>query len=384
MKRLQSFLNVLNGDKWDIERALTLAEIFKLQIQSSDDTVLSKAENTFKEAQKLFNKVSHTFGNIDLDFTRISFGHTFSTEEKFVQVSSLVERYFEVNHYGQMMLCLTTALSKPIDAYVEQVKYAIELQQQLADEMGSEMMQNAALMRAAGSANLNASEYGFALSALGPQYMNLPEEVDPMSHSLLAATMSMIYGSFGNNMEALKAAEESLEIAKSGKSYKACSDAALILGLRHLSISEQYPRKSAEDIKWLSSAMDILKEWIESDAENGHTDGEVQKCILVGKWENLRASEERELKTTPIEKPWIERAKNLLPSQTDVLKRSELVDLEVSMLMRQENFLESSKLSTDYLNDLDKLSFVPPMIKAQAYSRAALQAWRCYRAILAL
>ncbi|KAL6697942.1 CHAT domain-containing protein [Trichoderma pleuroticola] len=382
MKRLQSFLNVLNGDKWDIERALTLAEIFKLQIQSSDDTALSKAEDTFKEAQKLFNKVSHTFGNIDLDFTRISFGHTFSTEEKIVQVSSLVERYFEVNHYGQMMLCLTTALSKPVDAYVEQVKYAIELQQQLADEMGSEMMQNAALMRAAGSANLNASEYGFALSALEPQYMNLPEEVDPLSHSLLAATMSMIYGSFGNNMEALKAAEESLEIAKSGKSYKACSDAALILGLRHLSISEQYPRKSAEDIKWLSSAMDILKEWIESDAENGYTDGEVQKCILVGKWENLRASEERELKTTPIEKPWIERAKNLLTSQTDVLKRSELVDLEVSMLMRQENFLESSKLSTDYLNDLDKLPFVPPMIKAQAYSRAALQAWRCYRAIL--
>lgn len=382
MQRLQSFLNVLNGDKWDVERALTLAEIFKLQIQSSDDTVLAKAEDTFKEAQKLFDKVSHTFGNIDLDFTRIFFGHTFSTEEKFVQISSLVERYFEVNHYGQMMLCLTTALSEPVDAYVEQVKYAIELQQQLANEMGSEMMQNAALMRAAGSANLNASEYGFALNALEPHYMSLSEEVDPKSHSLFATTMSMIYGSFGNNMEALKAAEESLEIAKSGKSYKACSDASLILGLRHLSISEQYPRKSAEDIKWLSSAMDILTEWIESDAENGYTDGEVQKCILVGKWENLRASNEPELKTTSIEKPWIERAKKLLPSQTDVLKRSELVDLEVSMLMRQENFLESSKLSTDYLNDLDKLPFVPPMIKAQGYSRAALQEWLYYRAVL--
>ncbi|KAL7962973.1 CHAT domain-containing protein [Trichoderma compactum] len=382
MQRLQSFLNVLNGDNWDVERALALAETFKLQLQSSDDTVFSKAEGTFEEAQNLFDKVSHMFGNIDLDFTRISFSHTFSTEEKFVQISSLVERYFEVNHYGQMMLCLTTALSEPVDAYVEQVKYAIELQQQLADEMGSEMMQNAALMRAAGSANLNASEYGFALNALEPQYMNLPKEVDPMSHSLLATTMSMIYGSFGNNMEALQAAEESLDLAKSGKSYKACSDAALILGLRHLSISEQYPSKSAEDIKWLSSAMDILKGWIESDAENGYTDGEVQKCILVGKWENLRASDEPELKTTPVEKLWIERVKKLLPSQTDVLKRNELVDLEVSMLMRQENFSESSKLSTDYLTDLDKLPFVPPMIKAQAYSRAALQAWLCYRALL--
>ncbi|KAL5084171.1 hypothetical protein Trisim1_012247 [Trichoderma cf. simile WF8] len=382
MQRLQSFSDALDGDKWDTERALTLAEIFRLQLQSSDDTVRSKAEDTFKEAQELFNKVSHTFGNIDLEFIRISSSHTFSAEEKFVQISSLVERYFEVNHYGQMMLCLTTALSEPVDAYVEQVKYAIELQQQLANEMGSEMMQNAALMRAAGSANLNASEYGFALNALEPQYINLPKDVDPKSHSLLATTMSMVYGNFGNNMEALKAAEESLEIAKSGKSYQACSDAALILGLRHLSISEQYPRKSAEDIKWLSSAMDILKEWIESDAENSYTDGEIQKCILVGKWENLRASDEPDLKTTPIEKPWIERVKNLLPSQTDVLKRSELVDLEVSMLMRQENFLESSKLSTDYLNDLDKLSYVPPMIKAQAYSRAALQAWLFYRAIL--
>lgn len=382
MHRLQSFLNVLNGDKWDVERASTLAEIFKLQLQSFDDTVLSKAEDTFKQAQELFNKISHTFGNIDLEFTRISSGHTFSAEEKFVRISSLVERYFEVNHYGQMMLCLTTALSEPVDAYVEQVKYATELQQQLADEMGSEMMQNAALMRAAGSANLNASEYGFALNALEPQYINLPEKVDPKSHSLLATTMSMIYGSFGNNMEALKAAEESLKIAKSGQSYQACSDAAFILGLRHLSISEQYPRKSAEEIKWLSSAMDILKEWIGNDAENGYTDGEVQKCILVGKWENLRASEDPELKSTPVEKPWIERVKKILPSQTDVLKRSELVDLEVSMLMRQGNFLESRNLSTEYLNDLDKLSFVPPMIKAQAYSRAALQAWLIYRAIL--
>ncbi|KAM6482450.1 CHAT domain-containing protein [Trichoderma sp. SZMC 28011] len=327
IQRLQSFVDALDGDKWDTERALALAEIFRLQLQSSDDTVLSKAEDTFKEAQELFNKVSHTFGNIDLDFTRISFSHTFSTEEKFVQII--------------------------IDAYVEQVKYAIELQQQLADEMGSEMMQNAALMRAAGSANLNASEYGFALNALEPQYINLSEEVDPKSHALLATTMSMIYG-----------------------------NAAFILGLRHLSISEQYPRRSAEDIKWLSSAMDILKEWIESDAENGYTDGEVQKCILVGKWENLRASDEPELKTTPVEKPWIERVKKLLPSQTDVLKRSDLVDLEVGMLMRQENFSESSKLSTAYLNDLDKLPFVSPMIKAQAYSRAALQAWLFYRAIL--
>ncbi|KAJ4864665.1 CHAT domain-containing protein [Trichoderma breve] len=382
MHRLQSFLNVLNGDMWDVERALTLAEIFKLQLQSSDDTVRSKAEDTFKEAQELFNKVSHAFGNINLDFTRISFGHTFSTEEKFVQILNLVGKYFEVNHYGQMMLCLTTALSEQVDAYVEQVKYAIELQQQLADEMGSEMIQTAILMRAAGSANLNASEYGFALNALEPQYMNLPEEVDPKSHALLASIMSMIYGSFGNNMEALKAAEESLEIAKSGQSYKACSDAAFILGLRHLSISEQYPRKSAEDIKWLSSAMDILKEWIESDADNGYTDGEVQKCMLVGKWENLRASDDPELKFTPVEKPWIERVKKLLPSQTDVLKRSELLDLEVSMLMRQGNFLESSKLSTDYLNDLDKLPFVPPMIKAQAYSRDAHQAWLCSRAIV--
>ncbi|UKZ47054.1 hypothetical protein TrVGV298_001266 [Trichoderma virens] len=182
-----------------------------------------------------------------------------------------------------MMMCLTTALSEPaVDAYVEQVKHAIELQQQLADEMGSEMMQNAALVRAAGSANLNASEYGFALKALQPQYTNLPEEVDPKSHSLLAITMSMIYGSFGSNMEALKAAEESLKIAKSGNSYKACSDAAFILGLRRLAISEQYPKKSAEDLKWLSSAMDILKEWIEKDSTNDYIEGEIQKRTTSG------------------------------------------------------------------------------------------------------
>ncbi|EHK20394.1 uncharacterized protein TRIVIDRAFT_192964 [Trichoderma virens Gv29-8] len=370
IQRLQDFLDTLHSDKWDTERALTLAEIFKFQLQSFDHTILAKAEDTFKEARKLFNKVSHTFGNIDLDFSRISFNRTISAEEKFVQMIRLVERYFEVSHYAQMMMCLTTALSEPaVDAYVEQVKHAIELQQQLADEMGSEMMQNAALVRAAGSANLNASEYGFALKALQPQYTNLPEEVDPKSHSLLAITMSMIYGSFGSNMEALKAAEESLKIAKSGNSYKACSDAAFILGLRRLAISEQYPKKSAEDLKWLSSAMDILKEWIEKDSTNDYIEGEIQKCVLVGKWENLR-------------KPWIDRVKKLLPSQTDVLKRSEVVDLEVSMLMRQENFSESSKLSTDYLNDLNQLPSAPPMIKAQAYSRAALQAWLSYRAIL--
>ncbi|UKZ73628.1 hypothetical protein TrVFT333_001276 [Trichoderma virens FT-333] len=383
IQRLQDFLDTLHSDKWDTERALTLADIFKFQLQSSDHTNLAKAEDTFKEARKLFNKVSHTFGNIDLDFSRVSFNRAISAEEKFVQMIRLVERYFEVSHYAQMMMCLTTALSEPaVDAYVEQVKHAIELQQQLADEMGSEMMQNAALVRAAGSANLNASEYGFALKALQPHYTNLPEEVDPKSHSLLAITMSMIYGSFGSNMEALKAAEESLKIAKSGNSYKACSDAAFILGLRRLAISEQYPKKSAEDLKWLSSAMDILKEWIEKDSTNDYIEGEIQKCVLVGKWENLRASYEPELKSTSIEKPWIDRVKKLLPSQTDVLKRSEVVDLEVSMLMRQENFSESSKLSTDYLNDLNQLPSAPPMIKAQAYSRAALQAWLSYRAIL--
>ncbi|GFP58628.1 hypothetical protein TASIC1_0010043900 [Trichoderma asperellum] len=374
MQQLQGFLKTLDSDKWDTERALTLADIFELQLQSSDEVILAKAQDTFEEAQKIFNKISHAFGNIDLDLARVSFDRTISAGEKFVRKTSIVDRYFQAGHYQNGIRCLTSAVSHETldDPYVGQLISAIKLLQQKVDEVGSEILQQLALIHSVCQASLNASEYGFVLKALEPYYANVPEEIGPKNHSNIAMAMAMVYGSFGSNMKALKAAEESLEIAKSGTSYETCSDAALLLGRFRLAVSEQYPTESAEAMKWLSSAMDILKEWIEKDSENGYINGEIQKCLLVGGWENMRVIRQSELKSTPVEKPWIERVKKLLSSPTDVLKQNDVIDLEIRVLMRQQNFLESSKLSADYLNDLDRLPSVSPRIKAQAYEALQL------------
>ena len=269
-----------------------------------------------------------------------------------------------------------------IDLYADHVVRALELLQHKIEEAGSEMLKQVSLLHSVCQASLKAPEYGFALQSLESYYANVPKEIGPKCHSYLAFTLAIVYASFGEHRKALRAAEESFHIANSCASYEVISDAAFIVGIHRKNVSGLYPEDSAEAATWMISAMDIMKEWAERDSKNAYVDGEVQKCLMIAAWENFGAIKHPDTATDSIEKPWIDRVKQHIPDSADVLKRGQIVDIEIRMLMRQKKYSESLEVSTKYLNDLNKISSVHPFTKGQAFLRSSFQANMCVMGML--
>ncbi len=114
--------------------------------------------------------------------------------------------------------------------------------------------------------------------------------------------------------------------------------------------------------------------WADSDKHNSYVDGEVQKCLVLAGWENFRAVNHPDTVIEPVEQPWIARIKKHIPDSADPVQRSQVADLEIRMLMRQSKFSEGLEMARKCLEDLDKISAVHPLTRANAYLRAAIQA----------
>ncbi|KAF4332402.1 tetratricopeptide repeat [Fusarium beomiforme] len=379
LQELEEFLLAAADERWNVERALTLADIFEFRLKSEDEAVVAKAEEAFQQAHELFERISHGFGNIDLDLLRLSYSHDMSAGEKFVAMTKIADRYFQADHYQKGIRCLVFAISPEmiIDVYYEHVVNALELLQRKIDEAGSEILKQLSLIHSIGQACLKAPEYGFALQSLESYYANVPAEIGPKYHSLMSSLLANVYSTFGEHEKSLRAATEGLEIAKSIISYRDQSDAAFQVGVCAFRVSELHPKGSKEAIEAIKSGIGLMKEWVERDAQEGYRDGEVQKCLQIAEWENMRALfhlESSQISTSPAEQPWIERAKRCLPDSADALARSKIVDLETRMLIRQGKYAESLQISVDHLDGLKESTSIHPITEAQAYLRSAIQA----------
>ncbi|KAH6967561.1 CHAT domain-containing protein [Fusarium venenatum] len=379
LQELEEFLLAAAGERWNVERALTLADIVEFRLKSEDEAVMAKAEEGFEQARELFERVSHGFGNIDLDLLRLSYSHDISAGEKFVAKTKIADRYFQAGHYQNGIRCLVFAISPEmiIDVYYEHVVNALELLQRKIDEAGSEILKQLSLIHSIGQACLKAPEYGFALQSLESYYANVPAEIGPKYHSLMSSLLSNVYSTFGEHEKSLRAATEGLEIAKSIISYRDQSDAAFQVAVCAFRVSELHPKGSKEAIESIASGIGLMKEWVERDAQEGYHDGEVQKCLQIAEWENMRALfhlESSQISTSPAEQPWIERAKRCLPDSADAMARSKIVDLETRMLICQGKYAECLQISVDHLEGLKNSTSIHPITKAQAYLRSAIQA----------
>lgn len=379
LEEMEEFLQCLKESAWDVERAFTLADIAELQLQSDDDVSLAEAEENLRRASEIFTTAGHAFGNIDIDLVRISADRTLSVGEKFLAKTKIADRYFEAHHYQNGIRCLAFAISPEmsIDAYYEDVVKALELLDRKINEAGSEILKQISLLHSVCQASLKAPEYGFALQSLESYYAGVPEEISPKYHSYMATMLGLVYSSFGEHKKALQAAEQSLEVAMSGASYIDQSDAATHVGLHRFRLAQQHPQGSTEAINCITSALEFLKEWADRDAEKGYSDGEVQKCLQIGDWENQMAAHHLNIGPRLVEQLWIERVKTRTPDSADPLARGPLMDLEMRSLMRRGRCSESLALSADYLEQLSKVSGVPPFKKAQAFLSASIQAQLC-------
>ena len=89
LRELQQFAKALNDPKWDIERAMTMVDIGQQQLKSANEAVVASAEESLKEAERLFQKTHHGFGQIDVDLTRTSANNAVSAGEKFVLMTKI-------------------------------------------------------------------------------------------------------------------------------------------------------------------------------------------------------------------------------------------------------------------------------------------------------
>jgi len=379
LQELEHFSEALNDPGWNVEKAMTLLDIGERCLRSVDEDVVASAEECFKEAERLFEKTHHGFGQIDVDLARISANKTISAGEKFVLKTKAADRYFDTGHFQNGIRCLAFSISPEmnIDLYADQVARALELLQQKIEEAGSEILRQISLIHSVCQASLKAPEYGFALQSLETYYANVPEEIGPKYHSYIASTLAMVYSSFGEHRKALQAAEESFQIASSGATYDVISDAAFRVGIHRYGVSEIYPESSTEGATWMISAMGILKEWADKDAIHGYVDGEIQKCLMIAGWENFRAVRHPELVSGPVEQPWVDRVKKHISDSASAPEREQIVDIEIRMLMRQKKYLESREVCTKHLNDLNNVFSVHPFTKAQAFLRSSIQTNMC-------
>ena len=380
LEEMQDFLQCLEDPAWDVERAFTLTDIAEFQLQSGGDTCLAEAEENLRRADEIFARIVHGFGNIDTDLVRISADRTLSVGEKFIAKTKIADRYFDIGHYQNGIRCLAFAISPEmtVDAYHDEVVRALELLDRTIHEAGSEILKQMSLLHSVCQASLKAPEYGFALNSLESYYVNTPEEISSKHHSYLASVLGLVYSSFGEYGKALHAAEQSLELALSGASYTDQSDAATHVGRHRFSLAQQHPRGSKDAIDCITSALDFSKEWAEKDAKNDYAGGEVQKCLLIADLENYRAAVYHpDMDPKSAEQPWIERVKRLTPDLADPLARGPLVDVELRSLMRVGRYTESLELSASYLEQLRKVSGVPPFRMAHAFWSASIQARLC-------
>jgi CHAT domain-containing protein len=383
IKELGEFIELISDSKWDTERALSLVDLGERQLQSTDSKVVVAAEESFRSADELFTKTDHGFGRIDVELSRLSGNKTISTGEMFAFKERIAQLYFDVGHIQNGIRCLTFGISPEmvLDLYGDRVVQALDQLNSKIEESGSEMLRQISLIHSVCQAVLKAPEYGFALQSIESYYSNLPEEIGPKYHTLLAMTLASIYSNFGEYRKALKVAEEGLEVANSGKSYEIISDAVLRIGHHKIELAENDTENFQAANNLIECALDLLKEWADKDAENGYVDGEVDKCLIICNRENSQAVKQAKVSNHtgitigPVEQPWIDRIKRYIPDSSPPSKRTLIVDVEVRMLMRQMRFSESLELSNKFLGELNNNTESHPFIKAQAMFRSAVQSY---------
>ncbi|KAK4196600.1 CHAT domain-containing protein [Triangularia verruculosa] len=363
---LSTFLTLLTGPAWTIERAFTLIDLGTLQLNSESDAVLAQAAENLRLASDLFRKVGHAFGNIDIDLVRLSANRAISAGERFLAKTKIADRYFAVSHYQNGIRCLAFAISPDmiVDTYYEDVVRSLELLDRKINECGSEILKQVSLLHSVCQASLKAPEYGFALESLKSYFGNVPEEISPKYHSYMGVVLGLVYSKFGEHEKALEVANQALEIAMSNVSYIDQSDAATQVGVHILGLAREQPEGSEKSVGLISSAVGFLKEWANKDAEHEYGEGEAQKCLFIAEWDSNA-------------QPWIERIKKHIPDSADPLTRIPVVDLELRLLMRQGRFADGLALSTQLMEQLQQVTDVAPFKKAQTLLSACIQAYAC-------
>jgi CHAT domain-containing protein/tetratricopeptide (TPR) repeat protein len=387
IKELEAFIELLSDAKWDIERATSLVDLGERQMKSTDLAVVTAAEESFRRASELFTTIGHGFGHIDIDHARLSGSKSISSGERLAGEQRIAQLYFEAGHLMSGIRCLALAISPDmvLDLYGERVVQAVDQLNSKIEESGSEILRQISLIHSVSQAILKAPEYGFALRGIESYYSNLPEEIGPKNHALLALALAQIYSNFGEHRRGVEAAEEALEVAKTGKAYDIISDTVFQVGHRRIQLAESGTIISQEADKLIDNALDLLKEWADKDAEEGYVDGEVIKCIIIASCENFRAAKRFQASnviTGPVEQPWIDRIKRHIPDSSPALERSQVVALEVRVLMRQSRHEESMEISNKYLSDLDQIANANPFAKAQASLQSAIQSTLNARSVL--
>jgi CHAT domain-containing protein len=374
---LENLIALLLDSKWDVERALTWVDIGSLQLNSSQQTVIAQAEFSLFEAENLFQRVSHVHGSIDISLIRLSGNKEISAGQKFLQKTEIANEYFKAGSLQNGIRTLAFSLSPELSMaeYSEEAEKAISLLEDKVTEAGSEILKQISMMHAIGVASLKAPEYGFALRSLESYYANLPKEIGPKYQTSIAQMLSSIYATFGKYTQALEVAEEGYNICIRSSSYVDRSDAAFYVGIRQYGVSQSLPADSAESIRYLDSALQTHKVWVETDREHGYVNGETQKCLQIADLESERSVRCEGYIPKPSERFWIERAKVGVSDSASILERNDIVDLEIKILMRGMKNSESLNVSLLYLEDLLKVDSVPPFIQAQAYLRTSIQGY---------
>lgn len=366
IEELCDLLEYLTDPAFIIERAFTLVDLAGLQLKSDSEAVLAQAAENFKLAKDIFTQRGHTFGNIDIDLLQISADKTISAGERFLAKTKIADRYFEVHQYQNGIRCLAVAISPEmiVDTYYEDVVRSLELLDRMINECGSEILKQISLLHSVCQASLKAPEYGFALQSLESYFCNVPEEISPKFHSYMGVILGSVYSKFGETEKAVRVTRQALEISMSCASYVDQSDAATQVGHHMLSLAREHPEGSEEFMEMTSSAVDFLKEWANKDAEHGYADGEALKCLFIAEWDSDGQR-------------WMERVKKHIPDSADALARIPVVDLELRLLMRQGRFSDGLALSTQLVEQLQRLTDVPPFKKAQTLLNACIQAFVC-------
>ncbi|ETS85180.1 hypothetical protein PFICI_03205 [Pestalotiopsis fici W106-1] len=395
LNELKAFLQLLEPQRWPIERANTLTDV--VEILSLDETAednpskMEEQQSLVAEARQLFETSSHTFGNIDLDLVLLdsaSRQSLVSAWEGFGQRLRLAKRYYEIDHLQNGSRCLMNAISPDMaaDDRFHEMDDAVRLLDEKICVGGGEMLRQVSLLHAISQAALKAPEFGFALQCLESYLGNLPAEVSPRNHYGMVLMLAQVYQKFGKHEAALRCAQEALGIAESGLPYSDQSDAAMLEGHVRYGMTQEHEDGSLEQTRWITDTADFLLRWADLDAEHGLKQNERLKCQEIANWENHRLSHcadpneeaENNLHT------WIGRAKATLTNDTSMENRIEVAQLEIRVLMRKQKFHESSNVIYDLLSEAKTASNVRLVTVAGLYLNASIQtnlwAWQTIKA----
>jgi len=368
-QELESFLKLIADSKFSVERAMTLVDLGNFQLKSEDPAVHSMANQTFTTAEGLFRDLSHRYGSIDVSLMRIDHDRSLGQGEKFLLHVDHARRYFAVGNYQNGIRTLAFAVTPQLalDVYADEVASALTILDEKINEVGGELLKQASILHSINHATLKGREFGFALHALESYLSSPPAETGPIYRSGFASMLSTTYINLGRLDKAVEMAEEALKIAQIYKSYDTASTAATLLAHTRSQLAHEIAPKNPADAKTVRmAALELLKDWVGKDSQQGYAEGEFQKCLLIVELyaENGDGPEQ----------PWIDRARHLVPDTATFLQRKELLSLQMRIFQRRGQYSESLSISLDYVQAALQ-GTTPPAVRAEAYLSASIQGY---------